>query len=90
MSEFWIRFEAWSKLAEQWLVCVPLGIHLESINRINAVSDNVIIINCAIWPKERTVQCQIRSSLQPMVCHVSLSKTLLHVDTCSRYMYMYM
>ena len=63
MSEFSIRFEAWAKLAEQWLVCVPLGIHLEPINRINAVSDNVIIINCAIWPKERTVQCQIRSSL---------------------------
>ena len=30
---------------------------------INAVSDNIIAINCAIWPKERTVQCQIRTSL---------------------------
>ena len=47
-----------------WLVCAPLGIHLEPIKqRVNAVSNNIIIINCAIWPKERTVQRQIRSSL---------------------------
>ena len=26
-------FEAWAKLAQQWLVCVPLGIHLEPINK---------------------------------------------------------
>ena len=26
--------------------------------RISAVSDNMIIINYVIWPKERTVQCQ--------------------------------
>ena len=32
----------------------PLGIHLEPINRVNAVSDNTILINCTIWPKERT------------------------------------
>ena len=35
--------------------------HLEPINRVNAVSDNIIIINCTIWPKERTVLCQIKS-----------------------------
>ena len=62
-SEFLIRFEAWAKLAQQWLVCAPLGIHFEPINKVNVVSDNIIIINCAIWPKERTVQCQIGSSL---------------------------
>ena len=32
-SEFLIRFEALAKLAQQWLVCVPLGIHLEPINK---------------------------------------------------------
>ena len=49
-----------STMVQQWFVCVPLGIHFEPVN---AVSDNIIIINCAIWPKERTVLCQIRSSL---------------------------
>ena len=28
-----IHFEAWAKLAQQWLVCAPLGIHLEPINK---------------------------------------------------------
>ena len=32
LSEFLISFEAWAKLAQQWLVCAPLGIHLEPIN----------------------------------------------------------
>ena len=32
VSEFLIRFEAWAKLAQEWLVCVPLGI-LEPINK---------------------------------------------------------
>ena len=26
-------FEACTKLAQKWLVCVPLGIHLEPINK---------------------------------------------------------
>ena len=26
-------FEAWAQLAQQWLVCAPLGIHLEPINK---------------------------------------------------------
>ena len=30
-SEFLLYFEAWAKLAPQWLVCVPLGIYLEPI-----------------------------------------------------------
>ena len=68
---FLIRFEAWPKSTQQWLVCAPLGIHLQSINqRVNAVSDNVIIINCIICSKKRTAQCQIRSSL-------GLSKTVM-------------
>ena len=49
--EFLITFEAWAKLAQKWLVCAPLRIHLELINRVNAVSDNIIIINCTTGPK---------------------------------------
>ena len=33
VPEFLISFEAWAKLAQQWLVCAPLGIHLEPINK---------------------------------------------------------
>ena len=32
-SEVLIGFEAWAKLAQKWLVCAPLGIHLEPINK---------------------------------------------------------
>ena len=32
-KEFLILFEAWTRLAQQWLVCVPLEIHLEPINK---------------------------------------------------------
>ena len=28
-----ISFEAREKLAQQWLVCAPLGIHVEPINK---------------------------------------------------------
>ena len=31
-SEFLISFEAWAKLAQKWLVCAPLRIHLEPNN----------------------------------------------------------
>ena len=27
-AEFLIRFEAWAKLAQKWLVCAPLRIHV--------------------------------------------------------------
>ena len=48
IPEFMITFEAWAKLAQKWLVCVPLRIHLEAnYLRVNDVSDNIIIINCA-------------------------------------------
>ena len=33
IPEFLICFEAWGKLAQQWLVCAPLGRHLEPINK---------------------------------------------------------
>ena len=32
-SEVLITFEAWAKLAQQWSVCMPLGIHIEPINK---------------------------------------------------------
>ena len=32
-AEFLISFEAWAKLAQKWLVCAPLRIHLEPINK---------------------------------------------------------
>ena len=31
-AEFLITFEAWAKLAQRWLVCAALRIHLEPIN----------------------------------------------------------
>ena len=33
VSEVLIRFEEWAKLARRWLVCAPLGIYLEPINK---------------------------------------------------------
>ena len=45
-SEFLIGFEACAKLAQKRLVYAPLR-----ILRVNAVSDNIIIINCATGPK---------------------------------------
>ena len=60
-------------LAQQWLVCAPLGIHLEPINRVNAVSENIIIINCAMAQREN---CAVpnKKLFGPMVRHISLSK----------------
>ena len=33
VPEFLIRFEAWAKLTQQWLVRVPFGMHFEPINK---------------------------------------------------------
>ena len=65
---FWNMREISSTMVSVWLwLCVSLRIHLELINRVNAVSDNIIIIiiiiNSAICHKERSVQCHVRSSL---------------------------
>ena len=46
---FFIHFEAWAKLAQQWLLCAPLGRHLEQL--VNAIIDNIIKINCTTGPK---------------------------------------
>ena len=77
-SEFLISFEAWAKLAQQWLVCAPLGIHLESINRVNTVSDNIIIASCTLAQREN---CAVpnKKLFGPMVCHMSLSKILIYI-----------
>ena len=32
-AEFLISCEAWTKLAQKWSVCAPMGIHLEPINK---------------------------------------------------------
>ena len=64
-----ICFEVWAKLAQQYRVqhweyiLSQITKTYMYVHVVNAVSDNLIIINCAIWPKERTVQCLIRSSL---------------------------
>ena len=42
-------FETWVKLAQKWLVCAPLGIHLEPIKML--LVTNTTIINCATGPK---------------------------------------
>ena len=45
-QSFWYTL----KHGPNWLVCVPLGIHLSQLTkRVNAVSNN--IINCATGPK---------------------------------------
>ena len=64
-SVFLTCFEAWANWIDNRLVCVPLGIHLELINKqlMLLVIIIIIIINSTIWPKERTVLCQIRSSI---------------------------
>ena len=33
VQSFFIGVEAWAKLAQQWLVCAPLGTHLEPIKK---------------------------------------------------------
>ena len=46
---------------------------------INAVSDNIITINCAIWLKEITVPCQMKSSLGQWCAIWAYQKHWLHV-----------
>ena len=47
-AEFLILFEAWARFDSTMVSGVSLRIHLEPIN---AVSDNIIIINCATGAK---------------------------------------
>ena len=70
-----ICLEAWAKWAQWWLVCASLHRHLEPINIFNAVGDNIIIINCTIRSKERTVRHQIRNSLS-LWCTISAYQKL--------------
>ena len=66
-------------------VCVPLEIH-----QLTELILLATIINCAIWPKERTMQCQIRSSLGQRGAIMSLSKTWHTHVYHFRFSYMYM
>ena len=75
-----VCFEVWVKLTQQWLVCAPLGIHLEPINKELMLL--VTIINWTIWPNQRTMECPNKKQFGPMVCHMSLSKTLMYMTTC--------
>ena len=44
VPELLICIEAWAKLSQQWLACVPSGSHLTELTIL------VIIINNTIWP----------------------------------------
>ena len=50
---------------------------------VDAVSDNIIIINCVMWPKEQTGPNN--KLFGPMVHHMSLLKTLV-VYICLKYL----
>ena len=74
-----ICFEAWAELAQQWLVCAPLRIHLDQLTTVNAVSEKynhnylhhlAQRMNCAVPNKKL---------FGPMVHHMSLSITLIHM-----------
>ena len=76
MSEFLISFEAWAKLAQQWLVCPPLVIHFEPINKELMQYNHNYLQHLA----QRENSAVLNKKLfGPMVCHMSLSKTLIHV-----------
>ena len=65
-------------------VCAPFGIHLEPINKeliLLYVGANVIIINCATGPKRELCSAKKKKLFGLMVCHMSLSKTLLNIHS---------
>ena len=76
LSEVLIRFEAWGKLAQQWLVCVPLGIHLNK-QLMLLVTIIMIVINCNFLAQRENCAVPNKKLFGPMVCHISLSKTLI-------------
>ena len=51
VSKFLIRFEAWAKLAQQWLVCAPLGIYFEPINKELMLLVTINILTAPTGPK---------------------------------------
>ena len=86
IPEFLITFEAWAKLAQKWLVCVPLRIHLEAnYLRVNDVSDNIIIINCATGSKRELCSAK-KEALWANGAPYDLIKNTgvyIHVYTCT-------
>ena len=78
-SEFLIGFEVWAKLAQQWLVCAPLGsvCAIEPINK-----ELMLLVIIYHWPKERTVLWKMRSSLGQWCAMWAYQK---HWCTCNYY-----
>ena len=68
-------FETWAKLAQQWLVCVCHWEYiLSQLTKSNDVSDNIMIINCTIWPRDNCT-----SSLAKGAPYKLIKNTDLHV-----------
>ena len=72
-DKFWSMDQIGSKLVS---VCVPLGIHVH-LESINAVSDNIIIINCTTRPKKELCSAK----LQALWANGVPSKTLMWIYT---------
>ena len=45
-------------------------------SRVNAVSDNIIVITCAIWPQRENCAVPNKNLFGSMVHHMSLSKIM--------------
>ena len=59
-----LSFEAWAKLAQQLLECVPLGIHvhLEPINKeLMLLVTLSSLLNYAIWPKDELCSSKLEA-----------------------------
>ena len=78
-SVFLICFEAWANWIDNRLVCVPLGIHLELINKqlMLLVIIIIIIINSTIWPKERIALPTLQANHVPYELIKSLVTILI-------------
>ena len=81
MQSFCYVLKYGPNLAQQWLVCTPLGIHFEPINK--AVSDNIIIINCATGPMR-----ELCSAKYEAICANGAPYELIKNTACM-YMYIY-
>ena len=67
LSELLITFEAWVKLVQQWLVCAPLGIHSEPINKQLML---LVIILTAPLAQRENYAVPNKKLFGPMVCHI--------------------
>ena len=85
-------FEAWAKLAQQWVLCVPLETHLKPINKdlMLLVTIIIIIINCMCHLAQKE-NCAVpnKKLFGPMMCHMKLSKTLMCLLEWYMYVHVY-